>query len=111
MSNIPTQLENEKGLHQRYVIQKIVKESFSKKGGSYGKRTEDADILKVVPVDKDAEYFVMRLDTGGKDPFHITACRIGIHAYADAIKDHLPDLSCDLKKRYPLLTPTKAVII
>ncbi|MBL7942466.1 MAG: hypothetical protein JNM00_06855 [Flavobacteriales bacterium] len=55
------------------------------------------------PVDKDAEYFVMRLDTGGKDINHIKACRIGIHAYADAIEPHLPELARDLRERYPLV--------
>lgn len=56
-----------------------------------------------IDVDDDAEYFVLRLDEGGKDPEHIKACRIGVHAYADAIAHHLPQLAVDLKERYPLL--------
>lgn len=94
MNTIPTQRENEKGLHARYFIQKVVKdeESFFEK-----------DNYKLVPIDETAEYFVMRLDEGGKDIEHIKACRIGVHAYADAIQHHLPELADDLRKRYPLL--------
>lgn len=106
MEKIPSQIVNPNGLHQRYHIQKIVLEDgnldWSDRSG--GERGFPALIKK--PVDKDAEYFVMRLDEGGKDYEHIRACRIGIHAYADAIKHHLPELSNDLKDRYPLL-PTK----
>lgn len=98
MKNIPTQGENPTGLHQRYHVQKIVRADgmFDDSGSSY----------KTIPVDKGSEYFVMRLDEGGKDREHIAACRIGIHAYADAIQHHLPQLANDLKERYPLL-PTK----
>lgn len=56
------------------------------------------------PVDKGAEYFVLRLDNSAdNDLEHIKACRIGIHAYAAAIKHHLPKLSEELKERYPLI--------
>jgi len=98
MLNIPTQTENPKGLHARYYIQKVVPvpQEFM------GLPADDKFELK--PVDENAEYFVMRLDTGGSDIEHIKACRIGIHAYADAIQHHLPELTSDLKKRYPLLT-------
>lgn len=93
MSNIPTQFENPNGFHQRYHIQKIeIREGFHLKDG-----------LKLVPCDPGAEYFVMRLDEGGKDLEHIKACRIGVNAYADAIEHHLPELSKDLRERYPLL--------
>lgn len=97
MSNIPTQTENPKGLHQRYFIQKVVvvPQEFM------GLPTDDKIELK--PVDENAEYFVMRLDTGGSDLKHIEACRIGINAYADAIYPHLPELAIDLKTRYPIL--------
>lgn len=61
------------------------------------------DKFELRPVDPKAEYFVMRLDTGGKDMEHIKACRIGIYAYADAIQHHLPELAKDLRERYPLL--------
>jgi hypothetical protein len=84
--NIPTQSENPTGLHQRYYIQKL---------------SADEDIY--VPVDDNAEYFVMRLDEGGSDINHIKACRIGVHAYADAIENHIPQLAKDLRERYPLL--------
>ena len=45
----------------------------------------------------------MRLDEKGKDREHIKACRIGVHAYADAIEHKLPELAKDLRERYPLL--------
>lgn len=86
MNKIPTQIENPNGLHQRYSIMKI-----------------DLHGEVVVPCDPESEYFVMRLDEGGKDREHIKACRIGVHAYADAIQHHLPELAKDLKERYPLL--------
>lgn len=89
MNKIPTQSENPNGLHQRYYIQKIVR------SGKIG--------FELIPTDATAEYFVMRLDKGGKDFEHIKACRIGIHAYADAIEHHLPELAKDLRERYPLL--------
>lgn len=97
MSQIPTQIENPKGLHKRYYIQKIVLENTSFMG------FPDDGIERLKPIDPGAEYFVIRLDEGGKDIEHIKACRIGINAYADAIQHHLPDLANDLKKRYPLL--------
>jgi hypothetical protein len=85
MKQIPTQKENPNGLHQRYYLSKI------------GPNGED------VPCDKGSEYFIMRLDEGGSDIKHIAACRIGIHAYADAIEYHIPQLAKDLRERYPLL--------
>jgi hypothetical protein len=84
-NRIPTRKENPKGLHQRYHIQKI------------------SEFGNVIPIDREAEYFVMRLDEGGSDINHIRACRIGIHAYADAIEPFIPDLALDLRERYPLL--------
>lgn len=78
MSTIPSEQENPKGLHQRYIISKTSGE----------------------PVDESAEYFVLRLDGGGDDQIHIAACRQAVLTYAEAIKDHLPELSVDLKKRY-----------
>lgn len=98
MSNIPTQTANPKGLHRRYYIQKIEREYV---GDNFFGDPEFQ--INYLPVDENAEYFVMRLDTGGSDIKHIEACRIGIHAYADAIYPHLPELSIDLKARYPLL--------
>jgi len=94
MNNIPIKTENPKGLHSRYVIRKIIgiiKVGFE----SYRYKTK--------AVDKDAEYFVMRLDKDGSDFEHIKACRIGVHAYADAIEHHIPELAKDLRERYPLL--------
>jgi hypothetical protein len=95
MKQIPTQSENPTGLHQRYHIQKIVRADGPFDDGKSNYKTE--------PTDVGAEYFVMRLDEGGKDPEHIKACRFGVHAYADAIQHHLPELAKDLKERYPLL--------
>lgn len=85
MSRIPTQKENPNGLHGRYIIRKV-----------------DIDGWEI-DTDTGSEYFVMRLDEGGKDYEHIKACRIGVNAYADAIENHLPQLAKDLRERYPLL--------
>ncbi len=88
MSNIPTQTENPKGLHQKYHIQKIIGDS-------------------LLPVDDGAEYFVLKLNEpplNSPEYEHRKACRIAINAYADAIQYHLTELAKDLKERYPLLT-------
>ena len=98
MNKIPTKSENPKGLHQRYYIQKV--------SGTITHRDYFGNPYHEVvteEVDTDSEYFVMRLDEGGSDIEHIKACRIGVHAYADAIQHHLPELAKDLRERYPLL--------
>lgn len=106
MAKIPTQTENPTGLHQRYKIQKVV--GYKPEYVSETKWTEAH--TRYVPILKDAEadseYFVMRLDEGGKDREHIKACRIGVRAYANAIEHHIPELAKDLRERYPLLDPT-----
>lgn len=84
MKSIPTQSENPKGLHRRYIIQKASGE----------------------PVDRNAEYFVLRLDSDGDDHIHIWACRQAVLTYAKLIKDHLPELSADLINRYGLPSPS-----
>lgn len=94
MPHIPLKEENPKGLHAKYLIRKIVG---WKQEGFFGMKA----ITKAV--DKNAEYFIMRLDEGGKDIEHIKACRIGVHSYANAIENHLPELAKDLRERYPLL--------
>lgn len=99
MKNIPTQAENPKGLHQRYHIQKIVKNELHFM--SHPKDKSPEYLLK--QTDEGSEYFVMRLDKGGSDIEHIKACRIGVHAYAIAIQYHLPELAKNLRERYPLL--------
>lgn len=98
MANLQTIKENPKGLYQRYVIRKVigVKSKKNHFGDYIGKQLVTKD------VDPEAEYFVLRLDFGGKDPKHILACRKAIHTYANEIKDHLPELAKDLIKRYPL---------
>ena len=77
-NKIPTEDENPDGLHLRYIISKSNGEA----------------------VDDDAEYFVLRLDSGGNDSKHIAACRQAIITYAINIKDHLPKLSKELIDRY-----------
>lgn len=86
--------ENPNGLHQRYFIKKYV-----------GMRRTGLITAEPIfeDVDPKAEYFVMRLDENGKDINHIKACRIGVHAYADAIESTIPQLAKDLRQRYPLL--------
>ena len=73
-----TKEENPDGLYQKYIISK-----------TNGK-----------PIDKNAEYFILRLDSGGNDKKHIEACRKAVLAYANEIKEHLPKLSEDLIARY-----------
>lgn len=63
-SVIPTIKENPCGLHQRYTVTKNNGES----------------------VDRDAVYFVLRLDSGGRDWAHIGACRVAARAYVDQIR-------------------------
>jgi hypothetical protein len=75
---IPKQSDNPEGLHKHYFITKY--------DGS--------------PVDDDAEYLVLRLDTGGKDRAHVNAGRLGALAYAVAIQPHLPQLAQDIIDRY-----------
>lgn len=102
-----SQHQNPKGLHRRYHIQKVVRVSnpyFSPTAKvSQVINNHDQYIEVLQPVDEGSEYFVLRLDTGGNDINHIKACRIGIHAYADAIEATIPKLATDLRKKYPLL--------
>lgn len=75
---LPSMEENPDGLHQRYHVIKA--------NGQ--------------PTDPQAEYFVLRLDDGGKDPNHVAACRKAVLAYAKAIKKYIPKLASDLEERY-----------
>lgn len=52
------------------------------------------------PIDPDAEYFVLRLDSGGSDQQHVNACRRAVLLYAECIQSHLPRLADDLRARY-----------
>lgn len=101
MSQIPTQSENPNGFHQRYHIVKFIK---NRKYNPYDLSNNEPE-FRTYPVDSSSEYFVLRLDEGGKDRQHIKACRVAINAYADAIEHHLPELAKDLRERYPLLSP------
>jgi hypothetical protein len=75
---IPTKKQNPRGLHRHYAVTK-----------ADGSRC-----------DPKAEYFVLRLDCRADD-WHRFACRMAIHAYADAIENVEPMLAADLRKRYP----------
>lgn len=97
MSRLPKQNENPQGLYQRYYIQKVVPLNQYKFMGS---ALHDDNAYELNPVDENAEYFVMRLDDGGKDKKHIEACRKAVCFYANEIKNHLPGLSKDLFHRY-----------
>jgi len=52
------------------------------------------------PKEEGAEYFVLRLDEGGSDKRHISACRDAIITYALRIRDHLPKLAEELLAKY-----------
>ncbi len=101
------QIENPKGLHSMYHIQKIKmvpNPNFSPTAKvSQVINNYDPLIEAVCSVDEGSEYFVLRLDTGGSDIEHIKACRIAVNAYALAIKHHLPELAEDLINQYPPL--------
>lgn len=108
MKKIPTRKENPTGLHGRYEIRKVVPhpKAGQPKPGNLGAFFTDPGVYPdytTVPVDSEAEYFVLRLDENGGDLNHIKACRIGIHAYADAIEPFIPQLAKDIRERYPLL--------
>jgi hypothetical protein len=98
---IPAKIDNPNGLHKRYVISKV--DGVDRHEDFFG---NPYFTVKTKPVDTDSEYFVMRLDGRGSDIEHIKACRIGVHAYANAIEHHLPELAKDLRERYPLLNNT-----
>lgn len=90
---LPLKEDNPNGLYQRYVIRKVVKARIDR---FHGVR------LVTKAVDKDAEYFVLRLDLNGSDPHHILACRKAIQAYAREIEATVPGLAKDLRERYPV---------
>ena len=100
---IPTADKNPEGLHQKYLIERILgyEEFIFPKGHLCEDLTYKVPITR--PTEEWAEYFILRLDEDGEDMEHIKACRVAIHAYADAIQHHLPKLASDIKERYPLL--------
>lgn len=69
--------DNPKGLYRKYKVEKLE-----------GK------------TDPKAEYFVLRLDNGGKDKNHIKACREALLKYAALMKNHLPELYDDIVEKY-----------
>lgn len=71
-------MKSEKGLYNKYYVSK-----------SNGK-----------VVNPHADYFVLRLDKYGKDQKHVAACRKAVLYYAEEIKEHLPELSKDLIRKY-----------
>jgi hypothetical protein len=84
MKPIPTQKERPDGFHIRYLVLKIDKD------GNFRE------------TDPGSEYFVARLDEGGRDKEHTKACRIAVKAYTDAIEHYLPQVAIDLRERYPI---------
>lgn len=109
---LPTQDENPNGLFGKYQIKKIVKnpkhnpnDTIFRRGWrgqpDFTQPREPEHILE--NISSDSEYFVLRLDDNASDPKHLAACRIAIHAYAEAIKEQLPVLAADLIERYPLI--------
>lgn len=96
--DIPLKEDNPRGLHAKYLIKKF---SHMEKVGEGFFGSKYKAVFK--DVDPESEYFVLRLDEKQKDPNHLRACRIGIHAYADAIEATIPQLAKDLRERYPLI--------
>lgn len=75
MNPIPEQEDNPHGFNRRYCV--------TKADGS--------------PVDPDAQYFVLRLDSGCKDADHLKACRLALAVYAANIKGTAPQLASELR--------------
>lgn len=73
---IPTREENPTGFHARYKV--------TKADGT--------------PCDPDAVYFVLRIDAGGKDHAHVSACRSALRTYVDAIWGTTGELAFDLER-------------
>ena len=46
--------------------------------------------------DPDAQYLVLRLDSGGNDIEHIKACQRAALEYANQIRPHMPNLADDV---------------
>jgi len=79
---LPTRDENPTGLHQKYIV--------TKADGT--------------PVDPEAEYFVLRIDSEA-DADHRWACLRALETYAKAIEPNIPRLACELIERYKLANP------
>lgn len=83
---LPSQVENPKGLHAKFFIQKIV------------------GYLRSRPIYQDIgpneEYFPLRLDDGCKNPEHLKACRAAITTYAKTIEKSNPVLAKEIRERY-----------
>ncbi len=77
MDAILSEAESPEGLHMRYIVTKA-----------------NGD-----PVDPDAFYFVLRIDSGGDDRRHLKACHEAALVYCDHIEEFLPDLAKDLRRR------------
>jgi len=89
-------MENTEGLKNKYFIQKVIGKIYV--GDDFFGNAIYKPELK--EVDKNAEYFVLRLDDNSKDKIHLEACRKAILVYAEEIKNHLPELSKDLTNKY-----------
>jgi len=107
-------INNPKGLHQKYFIQKIVDiKAFIERQWLSVKNfvgTPFEDLLYDKPqrlvkehVEENSEYFLLRLDLNGTDLTHVKASRIAAHSYADAIENHLPEVAKDIREKYPLI--------
>lgn len=84
---IPSKEVNPKGFHTRYKVTKIEGET-----------------------DPSAEYFVLRLDSNGRDLQHINACRVAVLAYAHEIAHVYPEFAADLNARYNQTVPFGDII-
>lgn len=78
IENLTKDPDSKRGLYQRYVV--------SKSDGT--------------PIDPKAEYFILRLDPFGSDPWHINAGRAAVLLYAQIIEKILPELAKDLREKY-----------
>lgn len=87
---------NHKDVHFRRQRKRMLPSKQDKPNGLH----EKYRVLKADGGPAPGEYFVLRLDKGGKDPAQTAACRKAVLTYADAIEPHLPQLAADLRSRY-----------
>lgn len=84
---LPTALDNHKGLHSKFSLQKIIAYTNKKK----------PIYVDTLP---NEEYFVLRLDEHQCNKEHLRACKAAIQSYANVIGETQPLLAQEIIERY-----------
>lgn len=83
---LPSQVENPKGLHEKFHMQKII------------------GYIKNKPMYSDIgvgeDYFVLRLDEDQHNKEHLEACRLAVASYANSIERTHPKVALEMRQRY-----------